>query len=118
MGSDNKESACNTGDLGSIPGCGRSPGEGYGDPLHYSCLENSMGGGAWWATVHGVTDSDIANATNTHTREILRVFLQNWGTILQADRLAYEKDMEVTHIEVLKNVQKFHTSEAGERQRR
>ena len=54
-GSDNKESAYNPGDLGSIPGLGRSPGEGY--PLQYSCLENSMDRGAWWATVHGVTKS-------------------------------------------------------------
>ena len=47
------ESACNTGDLGSIPGSGRSPGEGNGYPLPYSCLENSMDRGAWWATVMG-----------------------------------------------------------------
>ena len=52
-GSDGKESACNVGDLGSIPGLGRSPGEGNGNPLHYSCLENSMDRGAWWATAHG-----------------------------------------------------------------
>ena len=52
-----KESACNAGDLGSIPGSGRSPGEGNGNPLQYSCLENSMDGGAWWATVHGVAKS-------------------------------------------------------------
>jgi len=51
-GSDGKESACNVGDLGLIPGSGRSPGEGYGKPLHYSCLENSMDRGTWWATVH------------------------------------------------------------------
>ena len=43
------------GDLGSIPGLGRSPKEGNGYPLQYSCLENSMDRGAWWATVHGVT---------------------------------------------------------------
>ena len=42
-------------DPGLIPGMGRSPEEGNGNPLHYSCLENSMDGGAWWATVHGVT---------------------------------------------------------------
>ena len=53
-GSDGKESACNAGDLGSIPGWGRSPGEGNGNSLQYSCLENSMDRGAWWATVHGV----------------------------------------------------------------
>ena len=56
-GSDGKESACNAGDLGSIPGLGRSPGEGNGNPLQYSCLENPMDRGAWWATVHGVTKS-------------------------------------------------------------
>ena len=42
-------------DVGSIPGSGRSPGGGQGSPLHYSCLENPMNRGAWWATVHGVT---------------------------------------------------------------
>ena len=44
---------------GLIPGSGRSPGEGNGNPLQYSCLENSMDGGAWWATIHGVTKSQI-----------------------------------------------------------
>ena len=50
-GSDSKESACIVEDLGSISGLGRSPGEGNGNPLQYSCLENSMHKGAWWATV-------------------------------------------------------------------
>ena len=54
-GSEVKVSTCNAGDLGLIPGLGRSPGEGNGNPLQYSCLENPMYGGAWWATVHGVT---------------------------------------------------------------
>ena len=49
-----KESACNAGDPGSIPGSGRSPGEGNGNPLQHSLLENPMDRGAWWATVHGV----------------------------------------------------------------
>ena len=53
-GLDSKESACNAGDLGSIPGLGRSPGEGNGNPLQYSCLENPMVRGAWWAIVYGV----------------------------------------------------------------
>ena len=52
-----KVPACNAGDLGLIPGSGRSPGEGNGNPLQYSCLENPMDGGAWWATVHGVSKS-------------------------------------------------------------
>ena len=56
-GSDGKESACNGGDLGSIPGSRRSPGEGNGYPLQYHCLENSMDRGAWWAIVYGVTKS-------------------------------------------------------------
>ena len=54
-GSDGKESTYNAGGPGSIPGSGRSPGEGNGTPLQYSCLENPMDRGAWWATVHGVT---------------------------------------------------------------
>ena len=54
-GSDGKASAYNAGEPGSIPGLGRSSGEGNGSPLQYSCLENPTDGGAWWATVHGVT---------------------------------------------------------------
>ena len=56
-GSHSKESACNAGDLGSIPGSERPPGEGNGNPLQYSCLKNPMDRGAWWATVHGVAKS-------------------------------------------------------------
>ena len=56
-GSDGKETACNAEDLGSIPGVGRSPGEGNGNLLQYSCLENSMDTGAWQVTTHGVTKS-------------------------------------------------------------
>ena len=52
-----EESTCNMGDLGSIPELGRSPREGRGNPLQYSCLENPMDRGASWATVHGVTQS-------------------------------------------------------------
>ena len=56
-GSDGKESACNAGDLGLIPGSERPPGEANGNPIQYSCLGNPMDGGGWWATVHGVTKS-------------------------------------------------------------
>ena len=57
-GSDGKESACcNAGDLGLIPGSGRSPGEGNSNPLQYSCLKNSMNIGAWQVIVHGVEKS-------------------------------------------------------------
>ena len=52
-----KESTCNVGDLASIPGLGRSPGEGNGNPLQYPCLENLMDRGAWGAAVHGVAKS-------------------------------------------------------------
>ena len=52
-GSDGKESACSAGDLGSIPGLGRSPREKNGNPFQYSCLENPMDREAWWAAVHG-----------------------------------------------------------------
>ena len=56
-GSDGEASAYKGGDLGSIPGSGRSSGEGNGNPLQYSCLEKPMDRGAWWATVHGVEKS-------------------------------------------------------------
>jgi len=59
LGSDGKESACHAGDLGSIPGSGRSPGGGHGNPLQFSCLENPMDRGAWQATVHGVAKSQM-----------------------------------------------------------
>ena len=56
-GSDSEETARHVGNQGSIPGSGRSPGEGNGYPLQYSCLGNPMDRGAWWATVHGATKS-------------------------------------------------------------
>jgi len=61
-----KESACSAGDLGSIPGSGRSPGEGNGNSLQYYCLENPIDRGAWWATVHGVTRIGHNLVTNPH----------------------------------------------------
>ena len=67
-GSEVKVYACNAGDLGSIPGSGRSPGKGNGNPLQYSCLENLMDGGAWWAIVHGVAKSQtrLSDFTSLH----------------------------------------------------
>ena len=79
-GSDGKESACDVGDQGSIPGSGRYPGEGHGNPLQYSCLENPMDRGAWWATVHGVTKSQIQLSDWAHTqrgRELPKI----WGLL-------------------------------------
>ena len=65
--SDGKVSAYNAGDLGSIPGSGRSPGEGNDNPLQYSCLENPMDGGAWGAIVHGVAKSRTRLSDFTHS---------------------------------------------------
>ena len=66
-----KESACDAEDAGLVPGSGRSPGEGKGNPLLYSCLGNPMDRGAWWATVHGVTKeldmTEQLNNSNTIT---------------------------------------------------
>ena len=56
--------ARDSGDLGSVPGLARSPGEGNGNPLQYSCLENPMDRGAWWATIHGVQESDMTLGSN------------------------------------------------------
>ena len=65
-----KESACNAGDLGLIPGLGRSPGEGNGYPLQYSGLENSMDRGAWQTMVHGVTKSQTGLSDFEFPREV------------------------------------------------
>ena len=62
-GLDGKESACNAGDPGSIPGWDRFPGEGNGNPLQYPCLENPIDKGAWWATVPGVAKSQSQLST-------------------------------------------------------
>ena len=60
-GSDGKVSVYNAGDPGLIPGSGRSAGEGNGNPLQYSCLENPMDRGAWWAIIHGIAESDMTD---------------------------------------------------------
>ena len=83
-GSEGKASACNAGDPGSIPWSGRSPGEGNGNPLQYSCLENLMDGGAWWATVHGVAKSRtrLSDFTSLHFTSLL--MLQNPPNLIQS----------------------------------
>ena len=68
-----KSFACNAGDLGLIPGLGRFPGEGNVNPLQYSCLENPMDGGAWRATIHGVTKSGTRLSDFTFTFPILHM---------------------------------------------
>ena len=72
-GSDAKESACNVGDLASIPGLGRSPGGGYGNPLQYSCLENPMDRVAWRAGVHSRAR---LKQLNTHVQELIQWIVQ------------------------------------------
>ena len=69
-----KESTCNTGDPGSILGSGRSPGEGVGYPLQYSCLENSMDRGACWTIVHGIAKSRTQLSDFTTERLIVSLF--------------------------------------------
>ena len=74
-----------TGEVGSIPGSGSSPGEGNGNPLQYSCLENLMDSGAWQATIHGVTKSRMRLSTHTHTQSSsVFSFLMNLHTILHS----------------------------------
>ena len=72
-GSDGKASACNAGDLGLITGMGRSPGEGNGNPLQYSCLKNSMDGGAWQATAHVVAKVQTRLSNFTFTFSFLYI---------------------------------------------
>ena len=73
--SDGEESACNAGDLGSIPGLGRSPGEGNGYSLQYSCLENSMDRGAWQAAVDGGHKVlDMTERVSTHLLSHIKEF--------------------------------------------
>ena len=67
-GSDGKESVCSAGNPGVLPGLGRSPGGGHGNPLQYSCLENPIDRGTWWATVHGMSKSrTLSDYTFTFT---------------------------------------------------
>ena len=75
-GSEVKESACNAGNPGLIPVLGRSPGEGNGNPLQYSCLKNSMDRGARWAPVHGVTKSRT-RLSDSHSIQNKKFSLKN-----------------------------------------
>ena len=77
-GSDGKEPACSARDPGSISGPGRCPGEGNGNPLQYFCLENSMGGGAWQVTVHGVVESDMTEQLTLSLLFITSI-QETWG---------------------------------------
>ena len=80
---------CNVGDLDLIPGLGRSSGEGNGNPLQYSCLENPMDGGAWWVTVHGVTKSQtrLRDFTHSLTHIILKLLKEKKKPSQTGERL-------------------------------
>ena len=79
-------SACNAGDPGCIPGSGRSPGEGNGNPLQYSCLKNSMDRGAWWTIVHGVAKSWTQLSTSLSLyRHMWKMMLRERVRVLQTE---------------------------------
>ena len=91
-GSDGKVSAYNARDPGSIPTLGRSPREGNGNPLQYSCFENPMDGGAWWATVHGVTESQTRRSSFT-------MHSMKWATYSLLSKSSQRKDIQHWWIE-------------------
>ena len=88
-GSAGKEFTCNAGDLGSTPGLGRSPGEGKGYLLQYSCLENPMDGGACWAIVHGVTKSLTPLSNFTFTLKVNKIPILNK---ILSDKLTFPQE--------------------------
>ena len=79
-GSDGKQSACNAGDLGSIPGSERHPGEGNCCPLQYSCLENPMDRGIWWATVHRVSKNQT-RLSDLHFHVVFQSIYLFWSQL-------------------------------------
>ena len=98
-----KEPACNAGDVGSVPGLGRSPGGGNGCPPQYSCLEDSMDRGAWWATVHGVTNSQTRPKwlnTYKHT---------NARTVRESGRFynCFNEEVKTHHVQGIKEMLKW-----------
>ena len=87
-------SACNVGDLGSIPGSGRSPGEGNGNPLQYSCLENPMDGGAWWATVYVLQSrTRLSDFTSLSSLTNLEFFFKWVGSVVISFSFCLFKDL-------------------------
>ena len=88
-----KNPPANSGDVGSIPGSGRSPGEGNGNPLQYSCLENPMDRGAWWATVHGVAkklDTTKQLQNNNNSGERPSYYSWTWSLEMAGDHAIVE----------------------------
>ena len=78
--------ARDTGGTGSVPGLRRSPRGGHGNPLQYTCVENPMDRGAWWATVYKVAESDMTEQLNRHSPELELGFLERRG-IIQSERV-------------------------------
>jgi len=76
-----KNPPANAGDVGSIPGSGRSPGGGNDNPLYYSCLRNSMDRGTWQATFHGVSESDMTEQPSTEQDKCKRDECSYWGLL-------------------------------------
>ena len=104
-GSDGKESACSAGGMGSMAGSGRSPGERNGNPHQYSCLENSMNRGAWWTTVHGVTNSWTLLSDQHYGATVLlrdtRVVLSNLKLLVVSEREILSLNYQVGFKKVL-----------------
>ena len=97
-GSEVKASAFNAWDPGLIPASGRSPGEGNGNPLQYSCLENPMDGGAWWATVHGRNELDVTEWLHSH-------FLCCWAPREAPTQLEVVSELTCVTVNVLQCLQ-------------
>ena len=97
-GSEGKESASNVGDLDSIPGLGRSPGEGNSNPLQYSCLENPMDGGAWRATVYGVLIAGHGLSLATASRGYSRVGVL-WRLLLGSTSSGAHSLQQLQHVD-------------------
>ena len=88
-----KNLPANAGDTGSIPGSGKSPGEGNGNPLQYSCLRNSMGRGDWWATIHGVTkELDKTQQLNNNNSQTFRSYWASLGLIFLIWKTGFKQE--------------------------
>ena len=88
-----KNLPANAGDTGSIPGSGKSPGEGNGNPLQYSCLRNSMGRGDWWATIHGVMkELDKTQQLNNNNSQTFRSYWASLGLIFLIWKTGFKQE--------------------------